>query len=102
MADLNLGAVPRYHNGTQGAGLKSNEMLAVLETGEKVTTEEQQRLEKNRLDAARKGNGKRGLRQILAVGDKEVAAAMSGASGDEVMLTFVQRHKATLKQMLNF
>lgn len=99
-SDLNLSAVPRYHEGTSGAGLKRNEMLAVLEKGEKVQTEEQQRLEANRLNAARKGGGKRGLRQVLAVGDKEIASAMSGAAGEDVTITHIRRNKATIKQFL--
>ncbi len=98
--DLNLSAVPRYHNGTDGAGLKRNEMLAVLETGEKVTTEEQQRLEAKRLKDAKEGNGRRGLRQILAIGDKEIASAMSGTAGDEVHMTWLQRNIPTIKSML--
>lgn len=100
LPDINLSAVPRYHNGTQGAGLKSNEMLAVLEKGEKVQTEEQQRLEANRLKAARDGRGGRGLRQVLAIGDKEVASAMSGAAGEDVTITHIRRNKATIKQFL--
>lgn len=100
ISPFSLASVPRYHNGTQGAGLKSNEMLAVLEKGEKVQTEEQQHMEAQRLKAARSGKGDRGLRQVLAVGDSEIAAAMSGAAGEDVFLTFVQRNKATLKQML--
>lgn len=100
MPDLNLGSVPRYHNGTQGAGLKSNEMLAVLEKGEKVTTKEQQRLEKNRLKAAEKGNGKTGLRQVLAFGDEEVAAAMQGAAGERTTVTHIRRNVPLIKQLL--
>lgn len=95
-----LSSVPRYHNGVQGAGLKSNEMLAVLQKGENVQTEEQQRIEANRLKAAKAGQGDRGLRQVLAIGDAEVASAMSGAAGEDVFLTFVQRNRATLKQMI--
>lgn len=96
-----LASVPRYHNGTQGAGLKSNEMLAVLQKGEKVQTEEQQRLEGNRLKAAREGGGKgAGLRQILAIGDQEIASAMSGSAGDDVHFTWLRRNKTTIKQML--
>lgn len=95
-----LSGVPRYHNGTQGAGLKNNEMLAVLETGEKVSTEEQQRLEKNRLAAARKGGSGMGIRQVLAIGDEEVANAMSGTAGEETVVTILQRRKSTIKQVL--
>lgn len=93
-----LSGVPRYHNGTQGAGLKSNEMLAVLEKGEKVTTKEQQRLEKNRLAAAEKGGGS--LRQVLAFGDDQVAAAMQGNAGERTTITHLRRNVPLIKQLL--
>lgn len=95
-----LAGVPRYHDGVQGAGLKSNEMLAVLQKGENVQTKEQQRLESNRLDAARKGSSSTGLRQVLAFGDDEVAAAMQGPSGERTIVTILRRNVPLLKQLL--
>lgn len=95
-----LSAVPRYHQGTQGAGLKSNEMLAVLEKGEKVQTEEQQRSAKRQLDTARKGGQSTGLRQVLAFGDDQVAAAMQGTGGERVIVTHLKRNIPLLKQWL--
>jgi hypothetical protein len=100
LSALNLSAVPRYHEGTQGAGLKSNEMLAVLEKGEKVQTEEQQAAEKRKLDGARKSGQGRGLRQVLAFGDQEVAGAMSGPAGEEVVVTHIRRNRTRLRQEL--
>lgn len=94
-----LSAVPRYHNGTAGAGLKSNEMLAVLEKGEKVSTEEQQRLEANRLKAAQSSGGG-SLRQVLAFGDEEIAAAMQGTAGESVTVTHIRRNAPLIKQLL--
>jgi hypothetical protein len=94
-----ISGVPRYHQGVQGAGLKSNEMLAVLQKGENVQTTEQQRLEKNRLDAARKGNSG-SLRQVLAFGDEEVASAMQGPAGERTFVTFLRRNSTLLKQLL--
>lgn len=97
--DLNLGAVPRYHQGVQGAGLKSNEMLAVLEKGENVQTEEQQKAEKRRLESARKGGGTN-LRQVLAFGDDEIAGAMAGPAGEDVTITHIRRNKTRIRQEL--
>lgn len=92
-----LSALPRYHEGTQGAGLKNNEMLAVLERGEKVVTEEQQRKEA----ASKSSNdGATGLRNILAVGDDEIANAMAGSSGERTVMSHLRRNKTALKQML--
>ena len=93
-----LGAVPRYHEGTQGAGLKNNEMVAVLERGEKVLTEEQQRAEAKR--NAGGGDSSGGLRQVLAFGDDQVAAAMQGAAGEKVTVTHLRRNVPLIKQLL--
>ena len=98
--DFNLSAVPRYHEGTQGAGLKSNEMLAVLEKGERVQTEEQQRNEKNRLKAAQANSKATGLRQVLAFGDEEIAAAMQGTAGEQTTVTHIRRNVPLIKQLL--
>jgi hypothetical protein len=96
---VSLAGVPRYHNGTDGAGLKSNEMLAVLEKGERVQTKEQQRSEKRRLERAKSQSGG-GLRQVLAFGDDQVAAAMAGGSGEEVTVTHIRRNIPLIKQLL--
>lgn len=95
---LNLSAVPRYHSGTEGAGLKSDEMLAVLRKGEKVQTEEQQKMEANRLEAA-KGGGK-SLKQVLAFGDDQVAGAMAGPAGEDVVVTHIRKNAPMIKQLL--
>jgi hypothetical protein len=94
-----IASAPRYHDGTPSVGLKSNEQLAVLETGEKVLTEKQQR-DEARAKAAQ-GGGQRGLRQVLAFGDDQVAAAMSGAAGEDVTVTHLRRNAPLLKQLVN-
>lgn len=96
-----VAAVPRYHNGTRGAGLKSNESLAVLERGEAVLTEEQQRKEAQAMAAAKAGGrGGRKLKQVLAFGDEQIAAAMAGEAGDEVVITKIRRHKTRIRAEL--
>lgn len=97
---LNLSSVPRYHEGTQGAGLKSDEMLAVLQKGEKVQTEEQQAAEKRKLETARKSGGGRALKQVLAFGDDQIAQAMAGPAGDDVVITKIRRNKTRIRQEL--
>lgn len=100
-ADMNLSAVPRYHSGTPGAGLKHDEMLAVLQKGEKVQTEEQQAADKRRMDrATKRGPSGGGLRQVLAFGDSEIAGAMSGPAGEEVVVTHIRRNRTRLRQEL--
>jgi hypothetical protein len=92
-----MAAIPRYHEGTPKVGLKHNERLAVLETGEKVLTEEQQRRE-----AASKAGGSKAdsIRQVLVLGDDEIAGAMLGPAGEKTIVTQIRRNKATIKQML--
>ena len=93
-----IDSIPRYHKGTAGAGLKNNEMLAVLERGEKVLTEEQQR--KEAALGSGGGNGATGLRQVLAFGDDQVAAAMQGPAGERTTVTHIRRNVPLLKQLL--
>lgn len=90
---------PRYHEGTPSVGLKHDEQVAVLRNGEKVLTEEQQRREA----AAKRGEGGggRGLRQVLAFGDGEVAAAMAGPAGESVVVTHLRRQAPLIKQLAN-
>ena len=90
---------PRYHNGTPGAGLRNDELLAVLQRGEKVTTEEQQRQESRLLSTTGKGGGTK-LRQVLAFGDDEIAGAMSGPAGEEVTVTHIRRNRSRIRQEL--
>lgn len=97
---LAVAAAPRYHNGTPGVGLRRDEQLSVLKRGEKVVTEEQDRLENNRLDALRKSGGGDKLRQVLAFGDDEIAGAMAGPSGERTTITHIRRNIPLLKQLL--
>ncbi len=92
-------AIPRYHDGTLGAGLSSDEQLAVLQRGEKVLTEEQQRKEET--SKASNTDSAGGIRQVLAFGDEEVAAAMAGRAGEKTVVTILRRNAPLIKQMLS-
>lgn len=94
-----LAAAPRYHEGSPGVGLKSKEQLAVLEKGERVLTEEQQRREA--ASNKRGAGGGRGLRQVLAFGDDQVAAAMQGPAGEDVTITHLRRNAPLLRQLVD-
>jgi hypothetical protein len=39
-----------------------------------------------------------GIRNVLAVGDKEIAGAMNGAHGERVILSVLQRNAPTVKK----
>lgn len=88
----------RYHSGGL-AGLAPDEVPAILRKGEEVLTESDARHRKN---GGRNAPGsQRGLRQVLAFGDDEIAKAMAGAAGEDVFLTHLQRNRATVRQMLS-
>lgn len=85
----------RYHRGGI-AGLKPNEVPAILERGEEVLT---------RADARHRNNGGkgagRGMAQVLAIGEDQIAKAMAGTAGRETFLTFIRTERATINQELN-
>lgn len=97
LAQLSAG-IPRYHGGTQGVGLARDEQMTILQKGEKVVTEEQDR----RATAANNNapKGARSLRQVLAFGDDQVASAMQGRAGEDVTLTHIRRNAPMVKQIL--
>lgn len=88
----------RYHSGGI-AGLKPDEVPSILKRGEEVLTEQDPRHRKNA--RGEPGGGSRGIRQILAMGDDEIAKAVAGAAGEEVVLTHLRRNRTSIKQMLS-
>lgn len=85
----------RYHSGGI-AGLRPNEVPAILERGEEVLTRADARHARN----GGKGGGGRQLAQILAIGEDQIAKAMAGAAGREVMLSFIRSERMTINQEL--
>jgi hypothetical protein len=95
-----MGAM-RYHTGGI-AGLRPNEVPAILKKGEEVITAADPRHRANGgLNPAGGGGGASGIRQVLAIGDDEIASAMSGGPGEKVVMTHLRRNRATIKQMLD-
>lgn len=90
---------PKYHSGGI-AGLAPDEHAAILRKGEEVLTEADPRHRNNGGLQQDGRNGPTGIRQVLAVGDDEIANAMAGAPGEKVVLTHIMRNRATLKQAL--
>ncbi len=91
---------PTYHSGGI-AGLAPDEMGAILKKNEEVLTENDPRHRFNggMNPAGGQSNGG-GIRQVLAIGDDEIAGAMAGAAGESTVITHIKRNKATIKQML--
>jgi hypothetical protein len=90
----------RYHSGGL-AGLRPNEVPTILERNEEVLTRSDPR---HRLNGGlTRGGGADGgigasFRQVLAIGDEEIAGAMSGDAGERTIMTVLRRNRTTLKQ----
>jgi hypothetical protein len=86
---------PRYHDGVD-LGLASDEHAAILQDGEKVMSASDVRASAaNGAKAATSG----GTRQVLAMGDKEIANAMAGSHGEQVVLTHLKRNTPTVRNI---
>lgn len=83
-----FGAAPRYHKGGI-AGLGPNEVPAVLEKGEEVLTRNDPR---HRNNAGQNGGGTIVKQPIVAIGDRAVADAISGAAGEQAVITHVRNN----------
>lgn len=90
---------PTYHSGGI-AGLAPDEMGAILKRNEEVLTENDPRHRFNGGMNPAGGAPAGGIRQVLAIGDDEIAGAMAGAAGESTVITHIKRNKATIKQML--
>jgi hypothetical protein len=90
---------PKYHSGGI-AGLAPDERTAILKKGEEVLTSDDPRHRFNGGLQPTGGSGPTGIRQVLAIGDDEIAAAMAGGAGEKTVMTHISRNRATLKQML--
>lgn len=90
---------PKYHNGGI-AGLAPDERAAILKKNEEVLTEDDPRHRFN--GGTRQKSGGEGLaaRAVLAVGDEQIAAAMMGSPGEEVVMFHLRRNRATVKQIV--
>lgn len=99
ISPLAFAGAPSYHSGGI-AGLAPNETTAILKKGEEVLTEADPRHRNNGGAAPAGSEGGRGLRQILAIGDDEIAGAIAGAAGEAVVLTHLRRNRATVRQAL--
>lgn len=92
---------PRYHNGTTGAGLKPNEVPTILEKGETVRTQAQERAIQQALSGANAGGGgSMNLRQVLVLDPDLVPQAMQSAPGEKAMMTFVRNNASTIRQII--
>jgi tape measure domain-containing protein len=90
---------PRYHSGTNGPlGLKADEHAAILQTGEEVLSRNNPRNVLNGGGNSGASGSTQGIRQVLAIGDNEVAKAMAGSAGETTVMTHLKANIATVRQ----
>lgn len=87
VSPLLFGYAPRYHSGGI-AGLKPDEVPAILQTGERVLSRRQTAMYDATLAAGSKAG--RVTTPIVAIGDDAVANALAGAAGEDVVMTHVR------------
>lgn len=87
-----LGAAPRYHGGGI-AGLAPDEVGAVLRRDEEVLTRQDAR---HRWNGGRNAPAQRDRYQVLAFGEKQVADALAGLAGEDVVVTHMMNNKDKL------
>lgn len=83
-----FGQAPRYHSGGI-AGLKPDEVPAILQTGERVLSRRQTAAYEASL-SAKDGGGV--TTPIVAIGDDAVANALASAAGEKVVVTHVRNN----------
>jgi hypothetical protein len=86
-----FGAAPRYHGGGI-AGLRSDEVPAILQRGEVIRTRQQERALQDRLN----GSGAAPIRSIVVFSEEELADALSGPAGERVVVTHVRRNRGAV------
>lgn len=91
---------PRYHSGGV-VGLAPNEVPAILQKGEEVLTRDDPR---NVLNGGGRSSGGGGpaaaIRNVLVVGERQIADAMNSAPGEQVMLNFLKKNAPTVRQII--
>lgn len=93
-----------YHNGGI-AGLAPNEVPTILEEGEVIRTQAQEKALQAQLNAAKSagaeaGGGGKGVRVVLVDDRSKVPEAMNSPEGDQVFVQQARRNIATLKQLM--
>ncbi len=89
VSPLLFGHAPRYHSGGI-AGLKPDEVPAILQTGERVLSRRQTAMYDATLAAG--ASAGRVTTPIVAIGDDAVANALAGAAGENVVVTHVRNN----------
>lgn len=90
----------RYHGGGI-AGLRPDEVPAVLKRNEEVLTEEDPRHRFNNNQGEKGAQGGQSLKQVLVLDPRDIANAMSSSHGEKVILTALKNNRQTAKSILS-
>ena len=88
---------PRMHNG----GLAGDEVAAILRKGEEVIPPSDPRHRNNPQSSPEVTSAPQPLRQVLVMNPADLAAAMSGSHGEQVVVTHIKNNTGTIRTMLN-
>jgi len=88
---LLFAGAPRFHSGGM-VGLKSDEVPAILQTGEEVLSRNDPRNAAN--------GGQTGVRIVNAVDPNLVGDYMQSSSGERTIVNLIQRNRGQIKQII--
>lgn len=90
---LAFAGAPRFHGGSGVLGLKSDEIPAILQTGERVQS-------RSEVAAMRSGGSGGGTRVINVIDPNLVQDYMTSAAGQRVILNVIERNSGAVRQKL--
>ena len=92
---------PRMHDGGVVGGLKKDERARILQTGEEVLTRDDPR---NILNRNKGASGPAApaemVRNVLAIGDDEIANALNGPAGERTVLNIMRRNAPSVRSLV--
>lgn len=88
---LAFAGAPRFHNGSGVLGLKSDEIPAILQTGERV---------QSRAEVAAMQSGGGGTRIVNVIDPNLVQDYMTSAAGERTIVNVIQRNAGAVRQSL--
>ena len=90
----------KYHTGGV-AGLKPDEINATLQRNEEILTEEDPRHRFNQGgEKTDQGGKQQPIKQLLVIGEKDLANAMSSSAGEKVVVIHIKQNAATIRKFL--
>lgn len=98
--DPGIFSVASYYHGGGVAGLKSNEVPAILERGETIRTEAQEQALQDRMAAGQGGGGgAQVIRNIVTLDEDSARNWLTSSSGEQAIWSVLGRDKAKLRSL---